>query len=395
MPLSKRLVLIMRNKEFKVIHITNVYFPFIGGISTYIQNLSKGLAKRHVRSMVLSYPRAFWQYELSISDLSARKYVHRCLVLPFILYSMAAVLHEKLNGDVVVHTHSAAFCMFIGVLTRNLLGCRCVHTFHSPIDSCSLVIKYYGHSCDSIVFVSRAAKRLYERVEGTSFPDAKIMPGTVDTELYRPADEDEFEILSRKYEKRFGIASGNRILLFVGRVIMQKGVTPLVLAMKAVNQSVPEACLLIAGPYDTKVEQIREYERALKAIRENEIKNVIFTGSINAKEILELYKLCDIVLCPSKWPELSPMVVVEAMACGKPLVATNVGGLKERVIDGETGFCVNEGRFDLIAEKTILLLSDDCMRIEFGRSGREVAVKEYDISRMLDRYLGLYEERSK
>ena len=104
------------------------------------------------------------------------------------------------------------------------------------------------------------------------------------------------------------------------------------------------------------------------------------------EEIPALYQSADICLAPSRWPEPHGIVAVEAMAAGRPVVATTVGGLKDVVVDGETGFTVPPGDASALANRIRELLDSRALRLEMGEKGRKRAEEVYDWDKLYRRY---------
>jgi len=87
-----------------------------------------------------------------------------------------------------------------------------------------------------------------------------------------------------------------------------------------------------------------------------------------------------------------PNTVLEALACGKPVVATAVGGIPEQIEDGRTGFLVPAGNAKALAERLTHLLSDNDLTQRMGRSAAEAARRQFDLQRQAEAYLGWYKE---
>jgi len=87
-----------------------------------------------------------------------------------------------------------------------------------------------------------------------------------------------------------------------------------------------------------------------------------------------------------------PMVLLEAYACGKPIVASNVGGLKELIIDGETGLLFETGNFKQMAERMLYLLNNVGRAVELGRKARKLVEEKYSIDKVVDDLEALYKE---
>lgn len=158
-------------------------------------------------------------------------------------------------------------------------------------------------------------------------------------------------------------------LLFVGGIEPRKGLEYLMMAMKYIRAEVPNVTLDVVGRIRKK-----KYFNELKDIlkRDGTTDCVKFLGLMDEGELEREYAECSIFVLPSQ-EESQGIVLVEAMALGKPCVATNVGGIPDVVPDGEAGFLVEYGDPEALAEKIIALLKDDRLRKGFGERAEEVA----------------------
>ena len=118
-------------------------------------------------------------------------------------------------------------------------------------------------------------------------------------------------------------------------------------------------------------------------------RQVVFTGYRD--DVARLLKAIDVVALPSRWEGLS-LVLLEAMACRKPIVASRVTGNIDVVVDGVTGFLVPSGAPQALAEKIVLLLQDARLCDELGRHGRERVEQEFSLARMVAHMRSVYQD---
>ncbi|MCX7919859.1 MAG: glycosyltransferase family 4 protein [bacterium] len=109
-------------------------------------------------------------------------------------------------------------------------------------------------------------------------------------------------------------------------------------------------------------------------------------GWLSQEDLPILYQSSDICLVPSIWQEAFGITALEAMACGKPVIASNIGGLKNIVIDGVTGFTIPPNDADALYSKMKLLLDDSDLRKKLGGEGRKRVEQEFDWNKILDKY---------
>lgn len=117
--------------------------------------------------------------------------------------------------------------------------------------------------------------------------------------------------------------------------------------------------------------------------------NVHFLG--NRRDVQDLLSAMDVVVLTSDY-EGMPNVVLEAMAAGRPVVATAVGGMPDMVEEGKTGFLVPPGRPDAVAERCLQLLGDTPMRLQIGRCARQAAVDKFSFETCVARTMQVYDE---
>ena len=173
-------------------------------------------------------------------------------------------------------------------------------------------------------------------------------------------------------------------ILFMGRLEKIKGVDILIRSIPFVANSIPDVHLYIAGS--------GEEEGKLKhLVKKLDIgANVTFLGFVSEDEKWSYYKSTDLCVVPSV-EEPFGIVLLEAMACGKPAIASNVGGIPYIVEDGKTGLLFECGDIEGLTEKVITLLQNKKMREKMGAAGLEKA-KEFPWDKIVDKTLILYEK---
>jgi glycogen synthase len=183
---------------------------------------------------------------------------------------------------------------------------------------------------DAVVAVSQETKN--DILAHFDVDPAKItvIYNGINVEQYQPTSE------TSALEK-YGVEPGRPIVLFVGRITRQKGIVHLVNAVRYIN---PDAqVVLCAGAPDTK-EILAEMEGAVKCVRQEGFGNLIWIQEMVTKEeAIQLYSHAAVFCCPSIYEPFG-IINLEAMACHTAVVASAVGGIKEVVVDGVTGYLV-------------------------------------------------------
>lgn len=107
------------------------------------------------------------------------------------------------------------------------------------------------------------------------------------------------------------------------------------------------------------------------------------------RRIARYYQATDLYLHPSR-ADTFPTTVLEALACGTPVVASAVGGILEQIVEGRTGFLVPAGDAPALAERVLELLADEGLRLRMGRQAAEDAARRFGLERMVGEYLEFY-----
>ena len=202
--------------------------------------------------------------------------------------------------------------------------------------------------------------------------DYEIIPNGIDLEHFS-ADVSPIE----------EFRDGKLNIVFVGRLEFRKGVNYLLKAYLKVKPQYPNSRLLIVGP-GTRLR--KRYE---KWIRRNRLEDVIFTGYALYSDLPRYYQTADIFCAPSTGRESQGIILLEAMAVGKPIVATNIAGYAGVVTHGEDGLLVPPQDENSLAQALLTLLNDEKLRQQMAARGKEKA-KEYSWNSVARRVQDFY-----
>ena len=213
-----------------------------------------------------------------------------------------------------------------------------------------------------------------------------IPPG-VDTSHFYPIPPDEAKMA-------IGIKPDIRMILFVGRIEPLKGLDTLIRAMSCLKLNHPDRPVhlaIIGGEPDASAEQrTSEMARLQKLCDELALdQTVIFLGKRGQDTLPYYYSAAEVLIMPSHYESFG-MVALEAMACGTPVIASEVGGLGFLVKNGETGYTIPNGEPDVLCEKLSTLLNDADLRETMGRCAAEYA-QSYTWSKIAAQIVGVYQ----
>jgi glycosyltransferase involved in cell wall biosynthesis len=174
-----------------------------------------------------------------------------------------------------------------------------------------------------------------------------------------------------KVARELGLGPEQRIVLCVARLIPEKGVVELLLAAEQVCRDRKDVVFLLAGTGPL-------FDRLNALVRDHQLE-----GSFRVlgwrNDIDDLMKCADILALPSYYMEGLPVSILEAMACGKPVVATHHKGCEDAVVDGETGFLVPVKEIGPLADRFTALLDDSGLCARMGRAGRQRVEQEFEL----------------
>jgi len=293
----------------------------------------------------------------------------------------------KRESPDILHTHTSK----AGILGR-LAGrlCRVRNIIHTPHGH--IFYGYFGrirtwfffqierlasHLCDRIITITSLEKRDYIRLKVAK--EDKLIPihCGINLKEYVESDSESIDI-----KRELMIDQTTLLIGWVGRLEAVKGCFDFLDACKMAEKDFPMARFLMVG--DGALRKEIEAE-----VRKGTLNNKFFILGYR-KDIPRIMKGIDI-FCLTSLNEGLGIVLIEAMAAGKAVIATDVGGVSEVILDGKTGILVPPGNPEAVAIAIKRLLSDTGLRSSLGRAGRERA-RLFDREEMIEKTLSLYEE---
>lgn len=246
----------------------------------------------------------------------------------------------------------------------------------------NVCVKRYLAYADKVFVVSGALKKALEE---NGIRHVEVMHTGADVSAYIVSQESVV-----CFKEKHGLAN-KKIVLFGGRLSDGKGGRKALEAMAIIAKEIPDAVLLIAGSIDGYAQLMKAEAHALGIVEK-----FIFTGWIEREEMKTAYAVADVVLVPSLCLDAFPRTVVEAMASGKPVIATCYGGAPEIIVNGITGYVVNPLRPQEIADKTLDILQNPEKAAAFGSAGRARVQSDFNLDRkihvLIARYSALLQE---
>jgi len=389
----------------KIMISTDLAPPYVGGGESYVINVASGMAKlgHEVHWLTSRIPNTTQE-----EDYNGIK-IHRERILftkhfkfPGRLSYAITSIHEAINlakkMDVLqfntfvagttgwliaklARKPSVLFCHeFFGEKWKFLGQNFLERNFYLYVEKFMVRMPYDAFACPS----EYSKETLVEA--GANPEKVHVIPHGIDFTIFNPSVSGES--IRQKYGlekfKTFGFTGR----LSIKKVGHSKNILGLLSAAKIVTEKIPDARLVLGGT---------GYENILPAIRELGIEDkVIYVGERPFKEVGQFHAAIDVVVCPAL-AEGFCFMIGEALACGRPAVATALGAHNERIANGETGILTSE-KVEEIADAIIKLLNDRQLAEEYGRKGAEWSKKltwENSVGKHLEIYQHVIEKRKK
>ncbi len=342
--------------------------PHIGGVSTHVHTLSKELIKQGHEVYVITYPHK------DIKDIEGIKVIGtKGLNIPGIrglLFAKNASktlenLVKKENID-IIHGHYLFPAGYASVKIGKKYKIPTYVTSHGS-DMFNLYKRKYMKpfinkvlkNADYIIAVSNALEKELLKTKIKGLKEKIIINwNSVDLNKFKPNTEFKFK---KELIEKYSIKEDTKIVLFVGNLVKAKNVKNLIKSKKHINGD--NVFVIVGnGPQRGELEEF---------VNENNIQNIIFTGSRN--DVEDIIPSCDLLVLPS-YTESFGLVLVEALACGKPVIGSNIDAIKE-IITPDVGLLVDPDCPIKIGEGISRILNDGEMRNRFQKNARERAKK--------------------
>ena len=359
-----------------IILLTPEYPPLCGGVGYYVYYLSRELRTLGLEPVIVirgKSDRFFMEdnipiYEVGCPGLAPINY-------PLIKGRIATLLNE-LGGD-LLHIHSSTMpwieTTLPVIVTAHSNAWECTLKFHRPIKDL--------HALYRNLFLP-----IYRRVEAKLARNCNLL--TVVSSSMRKEFLNLYQVDSQVVGNGVDLVKFNhgaakkKLALYVGMFTIGKGILDLVDVASAIAVDFPDYVITMIGSGSLLGYLNRK-------IRKNGVKNIEIINHLPHSQLIKYYQEAELFVLPSYYEGL-PTTILEAMACGLPVVATNVGGIPDQVEEGVNGYLVPPGRSDLLAERVCRLLGDAPLRKEMGRRSRLKAEKEFSWQSVAEKFKKIY-----
>ncbi len=389
----------------KILIAADLHWPTINGVAKFSRSLANGLADRGHEVLVIAPSQR--RSGRSGEEVDGNYLIKRTISIPFPFYQNFRIsltprrevkkIIEEFEPD-VVHIQ-----MLLGIgeaamryakrynipvvatnhaIPENLMdNIRLLAPVSKPINY--LITEYGARFHSKADHITMPTQSAIDMLAGgrSDLPDIPIeaVSNGIDLSDFSPT-----QAPAAIYEK-FDIPKAPKIITYVGRLDTEKHISILIQAFSELKKRTATPVHLLIVGFGTDSERLENHAYRLKLHD-----CVTFTGKVTDQEIIDLQKVGDVFCMPSP-AELQCIAAMEAMACGKPLVAVAAGALKELCQDQRNGFLCEKDDVEEIAESLKVLVEDDELRARFSKESLAI-VAEHDISYTLDRFEQIYTE---
>ncbi len=368
----------------KIALVSPYDYAYPGGVNNHIAALEKQLTRMGHEVKVIAptskLGSALGSRFISIGTPKAMPAIGTTIRISISLRLAAQIkkILDRENFD-IIHLHEPFMVMLCSAMLRFSKAVN-IGTFHAtrglpgyywgwPITK--YMIKRRGRKLAGRIAVSPTAK---EYAHSFMPAEYEVIPNGIDLE--------HFNCSVKPIEK---YNDGRLNILFVGRLERRKGLKYLIKALKEVKPGHPEARLLVVGP------GTRYRKRMERLVDSLKLKDVVFIGAVSDEELPRYYQTADIFCAPATGQESFGIVLLEAMALGKPVVASSIGGYASVMTSGREGLMVLPKKHKALAQALEKLMADEILRKELWERGKLTAAN-YSWNRVAKRVVAFYDK---
>lgn len=377
----------------KIAFFADTYYPQRNGVATSVGSLATALRKFKNKVFVFAPKiKGFVDKEKDIFRIpSSRMWptIPDSARLP--LPALSAVWMKIVLKDYdLVHAHGNGFFSMLGLVTAKQKNVPFVLTFHTLLNRythyilngkvlnekvADAILRIFSNRCDGVITSSEKMKQALIKMGVKK--KITVIPNFVDLK--------KFAVKNQHFlHNNYNIPSDHQIILTVGRLAKEKNMEFIIKTFAKVVKNFKKVHLVIAGEGPQKKHLIN---LSLKLKLE---KKITFTEGIDIDKMPYVYKDGDIFVFAST-SEVHPMVAIEAIASGLPIIVTNDKAYEKEVINGENGFSIplNQEEF---AQKICLLLKNPDLRKKFGKASVRIARANSDEKMIIQKLMSVYKD---
>ena len=367
----------------RVLMVTPSYRPIKGGAEILVENLSTKLNQIGINTDIMTFNmnekwKPYWQ--TNIEKIGGIKVFRIPAINWFPLKHSDRItmginlipgrFKNHLREYDVIHFHVGDLTFPVFLYTTRKPKVAQFHSslaFHRRYFISRLILK---NIADLYIAISQNMQRELEEL-GVQPNKIRYVPNAVDTSVFQAPRNKE-----------------RNLILFVGRITFGKG---LHILLNSLHKLEIRTHLVIIGPPDWDVEYFEEIRRQIDHENRRGIHKITYLGAQEQGCIAEWCQKASIFVLPS-FREASPVTILEAMSCETPVVATDVGGISEVVVNGKNGILIPTNNPEELASSIQYLLDNEPARANLGREGRKTVVEHFSYDVVIKTLCQIYRE---
>lgn len=307
--------------------------------------------------------------------------------MPFEIFKSFAIIKKHLRGRKIDVIHSNTLAVLIGALYAKRYGIRHLWHVHEIVEHPKFISELYpkivDYFSDMVVFNSQATADFMVDKKPAMGTKAKVVLNGFD----RTEDFSSAKVIAQTRSELFQADANDLVIALVGRISRWKGQQLLLSAFQKLQQKDSNTKLVFVGSAPPNQEVFQETLEARIADYKLGDKVTIVPFQ---NEIWRIWDSIDIAVVPSTEPEPFGLVAIEAMLACKPVIGANHGGLKEIIINDETGFLIKPNDESLLEIALRTLAEKPELRTRMGQKGNERAKAVFSLKRYVEDFVGLY-----
>ena len=328
-----------------------------------------------------------------VNDCALKKYVY--LLAPFLFIS--GIFHlfwlsRKHKFD-VIHAHWLLPNGFMSAVVNRLLKIPYVITLHGSdifISKQNFIFKNMAKwTLKHAAMVTSVTPVFLPELAALGVPEEKrcMIPNGVTPSVFSTPSQKRIT----KLRETLSIPENDLVVFALGRIVLKKGFNVLIQALPYVREKIQDVRIIVGGDGT-------DLPRLKTLAEETGVSDIVhFPGTINRTDVPVYFYLSDLFVLPAVFDPKGnvdgcPIVILEAMACGKPVVSSNISGIPIVVKDGETGILVDEKNVNGLATAIISLLENPKKREQFGRAAQQRIQQELTWTKTVEQFISIYQQ---
>jgi len=379
-----------------------------GGMEIHAWELAKGLNRRGldvtiitgrhpddieyeekdgVRIFYVGKKKASSTYPLSYWDLSSKKFIELNNIKKFDIVHTESIaawgivrqnLKKKYKIPLITTLQGTILGEIKSVVSKQL-------SFRSILIICFYIFDYFTlalrfiRASDIIIAPSNELKDDIEKQYFIPRKKIVMIPNGIDTNKFMP------NLIVSDLREKYGLQN-KKIILSIGVMTGQKGQNLLLQVFPEILKTNKNVKLVLVG-YGPELNNLKNMAKEL-----NISENVVFTGKIPHGDLQFYYNLADVFVFPTLRLEAGPLVIPEAMACEKPVIASRIGGIPTVIENYKDGILIEPGNLIELKDRILEVLSDEELARKLGKNARRKIVSRYSLDRMLEDTIQVYKK---